>query len=64
MKKLIILIGFGLLSASIHASGQEEVFPTKDAIWNIQVNENKQDEYRYGLIGDTIIDNKLYNKLY
>ena len=41
--------------------GQAQVFPTSDAIWNIQINWS---EYYYGLSGDTIINSKLYNKLY
>jgi hypothetical protein len=39
-----------------------DVFPRSDAIWNIKIND-RYEEY-YGLSGDTIIDNKLYNKLY
>jgi hypothetical protein len=36
-----------------------DVFPRSDAIWNIKINDR---ERYYGLSGDTIIDNKLYNK--
>lgn len=39
----------------------QNVFPTSDAIWNIQINGK---ENYYGLSGDTIIADKFYNKLY
>ena len=39
----------------------QNVFPTSDAIWNIQINGK---EYYFGLSGDTIINDMLYNKLY
>jgi hypothetical protein len=39
-----------------------DAFPRADAIWNIKIND-RYEEY-YGLSGDTIIDNKFYNKLY
>jgi hypothetical protein len=35
-------------------------FPTSDAIWNIQLDRL----YFYGLSGDTLIEDKSYNKLY
>ena len=40
---------------------QAQVFPTSDAIWNIQIDGN---EHYYGLSGDTIISDTIYNKLY
>ena len=40
---------------------QALVFPTSDAIWNIQRDEEK---FYYGLSGDTIISGIVYNKLY
>ncbi len=40
---------------------QAQVFPESDAIWNIQAPSGAQ---HYGLSGDTIIDDKLYSKLY
>ena len=40
---------------------QAQVFPESDAIWNILIDGN---EHYYGLSGDTIISDTIYNKLY
>jgi len=40
---------------------QAQVFPESDAIWNIQIDGKK---HYYGLSGDTIISDIVYNKLY
>ena len=63
MKKFILLSTFLLLGLSIHA---KEVFPTSDAIWNMHqyMNGYFDSEIIYGLIGDTVIDNKTYQKMY
>ena len=57
MKKLIIIL-FTILSISSYA---QESFPTSNAIWN----ESVEGHYStYGLLGDTIINDVLYSKLY
>ena len=59
---IICLSGILFLSRSF---AQDEVFPTKDAIWNICVDTYPESKsYFYGLTGDTVIDNQTYNKLY
>jgi len=65
--KIILLIIFSLCGIMPCASQeQESVFPTSDAIWNIQLYTDGYyaTEYKYGLFGDTIINSKQYSKLY
>jgi hypothetical protein len=59
---LFLLIGIVVPNCSY----SQDVFPESDAIWNIQVfsNGDWDTEYRYGLSGDTIINDKKYNKMY
>jgi hypothetical protein len=54
---IAIFLLFGIY-ANVHS---QNVFPTSDAIWNIQINGK---EHYYGLSGDTVINDKSYNKLY
>ncbi|WP_455505416.1 hypothetical protein [Coprobacter sp.] len=67
MKKqyAILLICLSGILFPFRSSAQDEVFPTKDAIWNICVDTYPESKsYFYGLTGDTVIDNQTYNKLY
>jgi hypothetical protein len=59
MKTKILLLLIGLCYANVIQA--QEVFPTSDAIWNIQIDGK---EHYYGLSGDTIINDTIYNKLY
>jgi len=61
MKTKIHLIATFLLLGIYANIYSQNVFPTSDAIWNIKIDGK---ENYYGLSGDTIIDSKLYNKLY
>lgn len=68
MKKLILFL---LIFAAIKLSAQQYTpFPTNNAEWNIKFSSENQIPIRstvllkYRLIGDTIIDNKQYSKLY
>jgi hypothetical protein len=56
-QKMMYALLFCLTGAFCHAG----VFPESDAIWNIHVNGI---EHYYGLSGDTLIEDKSYNKLY
>jgi hypothetical protein len=51
---------------NITTPDSQNVFPESDAIWNIHAFRNGDffKEYLYGLSGDTIINDKKYNKLY
>lgn len=64
MKKISILL-FGLI---LHFSCFAQSFPTSNAIWNEFYHDSRitpTNQYiTYGLFGDTIINNILYNKLY
>lgn len=60
MKKVLFIISLFLPIYALYAE-EESVFPTSDAIWNIQIDGK---EYYYGLVGDSLIDNMLYHKLY
>jgi len=58
---LIMLVALFINAKQSHAS---EVFPTSDAIWVIHTYGNGTHQYVYGLSGDTIINEKAYQKLY
>ncbi|MDR1652974.1 MAG: T9SS type A sorting domain-containing protein [Prevotellaceae bacterium] len=78
MKNLKLIVLFCFLQAFFlsysysQAAGSQNVFPTSDAIWNIQRDDIVIDGVRvfegsalyYGLSGDTIVGDKAYNKLY
>jgi hypothetical protein len=57
MKTKLLLL-FTIISANTFS---QNVFPESDAIWNIQIDGK---EHYYGLSGDTIINDTIYNKLY
>ncbi len=48
------------------SSAQDEVFPTKDAIWNIYIPQYGAmvTSHYYGFVGDTVFDGLNYRKLY
>jgi len=59
---LIMLVALFINAKQSHAS---EVFPTSDAIWVIHLyNHDGGRQYVYGLSGDTLINEKTYQKLY
>jgi len=58
--KIYLIVIFLSLGIYLNVYSQD-VFPKADAIWNIQINGK---EYYYGLSGDTIINDMIYNKLY
>ncbi len=62
--KIFIIIICCILGTKLNKA--QEIFPTSDAIWNIQrfVNSSIQNEWIYGLSGDTIFNNEIYHKLY
>jgi|GEM_PF-4790822 len=60
MKTKIHFITVFLLFGIYMGVHSQDVFPTSDAIWNIQLDRPSF----YGLSGDTIIEGKSYNKLY
>jgi hypothetical protein len=66
MKKPFILLL--IILAPMLSIGQDyHPFPTTNAIWNMKIVWIGWPEtaiYRYGILGDTIINNQLYNKLY
>ena len=68
MKKQILLFIAALIAVIQPAPAEDKVFPESDAIWNVQVTHwtgaATDIRYIYGLSGDTIINNKKYNKLY
>lgn len=61
---LLVSFSFGIYSQE----SDDLVFPTSDAIWNIQHYETESlgrfIEFRYGMSGDTIINDRVYNKIY
>jgi len=61
MKAKLYFIAIFLFAGIYMNVKSQNVFPTSDAIWNIQINGK---EYYFGLSGDTIINDMLYNKLY
>ena len=64
-KPLTILVSIILVGLNLQMQPQN-VFPTKDAIWNIQLSSiyGSRDYQYYGLTGDTIINDTIYSKLY
>ena len=78
IKNFVLLALFTTSNISIYAQTEEnitlpEVFPTEDAVWVILVTQtewygdsHKSTTYKssYYLLGDTIIENKKYSKLY
>ena len=66
MRKLyaVLIICLSGILFPFCSSAQDEVFPTKDAIWNIVISGPNMKSYFYGLTGDTVIDSQTYNKLY
>ena len=61
----ILIICLSGILFPFRSFAQDEVFPTKDAIWNIYVYAYPETKnYYYGLIGDTVIYGQTYNKLY
>ena len=64
MKKLYLILTLCLLSKM---ACTQDVFPDSNAIWNVQIVNSEDyptDEILYGLKGDTLINDTLYNKLY
>ncbi|MDR2009578.1 MAG: T9SS type A sorting domain-containing protein [Bacteroidales bacterium] len=63
MKKIVLLVTV-LIGLSIFLHAQIS-FPTSNAIWNecVEINTIKY-EMRYGLLGDTLINDTLYSKMY
>jgi len=68
LKKLpLLLIYFTLISLSCRVFSQEYfTFPESNAIWNIKFTNTWEgnDEIRYGQIGDTLIEDIVYHKIY
>ncbi|WP_455497985.1 T9SS type A sorting domain-containing protein [Coprobacter sp.] len=62
---ILIICLSGILFPS-RSSAQGEVFPTKDAIWNIYIPEYGAmvTSHYYGFVGDTVFDELSYRKLY
>lgn len=61
----ILIICLSGILFPFRSFAQDEVFPTKDAIWNIYVFAYPETKnYYYGLIGDTVIYGQTYSKLY
>ena len=63
-KKIILLVFVVLISYSNGIS--QSIFPESDAIWSYHRyrNNSYDEEWLYGLSGDTIINGVTYNKLY
>jgi len=61
MKRILFLAIVWIALCYTTKAQEENVFPTNNAIWNIYI---EGDRYIYGLKGDTIINDTLYNKLY
>ncbi len=62
--RIFIIIVCCILGTRLNKA--QEIFPTSDAIWNVQhfVNSSLLNEWIYGLSGDTIINDTTYQKLY
>jgi len=61
MKKLLLIL---TMCIATNAFAQTS-FPTSNAIWNESIYKNGvKHEYLYGLLGDTIINDMLYSRLY
>ena len=68
MKKqytILLICLSGILFPS-RSFAQDDVFPTKDAIWNIYIPEYGAmvTSHYYGFVGDTVFDELSYRKLY
>jgi len=61
MKRVLFLAIVWIALCYTTKAQEENVFPTDNAIWNILIDGV---EHYYGLTGDTIINDTLYNKLY
>ncbi|MFV0467866.1 MAG: hypothetical protein ACK5MK_02940 [Dysgonomonas sp.] len=59
---LVMLIMFGMQGFS--EVQDDEIFPTSDAIWVIHLYYYEGGQFIYGLQGDTIINEKIYQRLY
>ena len=68
MRKLysVLIICLSGILFPFCSSAQDEVFPTKDAIWNIYIPERGAmvTSHYYGFVGDTVFDALSYRKLY
>ena len=61
MKKLYLILVMCIATSAF----AQNSFPTSNAIWNESIFVNdRQSEELFGLLGDTIINEKLYSKLY
>jgi len=68
MKKINFLL-IGILTSLLTFSQEYYPFPDSSAIWNefsihVEYPQNVASKTRYGIIGDTIIDNVTYSKIY
>ena len=68
MRKLysVLIICLSGILFPFRSFAQDEVFPTKDAIWNIYIPERGAmvTSHYYGFVGDTVFDGLSYRKLY
>ena len=68
MRKLysVLIICLSGILFPFCSSAQDEVFPTKDAIWNIYIPKYGAmvTSHYYGFVGDTVFDGLSYRKLY
>ena len=68
MRKLysVLIICLSGILFPFRSFAQDEVFPTKDAIWNIYIPERGAmvTSHYYGFVGDTVFDALSYRKLY
>ncbi|MDL2222701.1 T9SS type A sorting domain-containing protein [Bacteroidales bacterium OttesenSCG-928-M11] len=66
MKQKLLLLFLASFFVFHPGYSDNKVFPTSDAIWNVHLYKNGyyRLELFYGLSGDTIINEMLYNKLY
>ena len=62
----ILIICLSGILFPFRSSAQDEVFPTKDAIWNIYIPERGAmvTSHYYGFVGDTVFNELSYRKLY
>lgn len=61
MKKIIFIILTALITCPIFS---QSYFPDSSAIWNVSTNNLGTGELHYGLKGDSLINDTLYNKVY
>ncbi|MFV0467481.1 MAG: T9SS type A sorting domain-containing protein [Dysgonomonas sp.] len=60
----VLILSLGRMS-SVHSQTDIPIFPTSDAMWSIYIFGYMDTvHYIYGLSGDTVINEKTYNKLY